>query len=131
MANRRLSMRKTKEILQLKFELGLSNRQIARSCSISPETVGKVLRRAEKAGITWPLPDETDDTRLEEFLFGKQTPFSRAKRPLPDMEYIHRELRRKGVTLRLLWEEYLSENPDGYKLTQFCEHYSRWMSAVT
>ena len=130
MANRRLSMRKTQEILRLKFELGLSNRQIARSCSISPETVGKVLRRAEKAGITWPLPDETDNTRLEEFLFGKQTPFSGAKRSLPDMEYIHRELRRKGTTLRLLWEEYLSENPDGYQLTQFCEYYSRWKKTL-
>jgi len=126
MANRRLSMRKTKEILRLKHELGLSNRQIARSCSISPETVGKILRQAKKAGITWPLPDETDNSRLEELLYGEQTLFSRAKLPLPDMDYIHRELRRKGVTLRLLWEEYRSENPDGYKITQFCEYYSRW-----
>ena len=112
MANRRLSMRKTKEILRLKYEFGLSNRKIARSCSISPDTVGKVLLRAEQAGITWPLPSEADNTHLEEFLFGKQTPFSGAKLPLPDMDYIHRELRRKGVTLRLLWEEYLSDNPD-------------------
>ncbi len=126
MANRRLSMRKTREILRLKYELKLSNRKIARSCSISPETVGKVLRRAEKAGITWPLPEKADNARLEEFLFGKQTLFSGAKRPLPDMEYIHRELRRKGVTLRLLWEEYLSENPDGYQHSQFCEYYRRW-----
>lgn len=61
-------MRKTKEILRLKHELGLSNRQIARSCSISPETVGRVLRQAEKAGITWPLPAETDNPHLEELL---------------------------------------------------------------
>jgi len=123
-------MRKTKEILRLKYELKLSNRKIARSCSISPETVGKVLRRAAKAGITWPLPEKTDNPRLEEFLFGKQTPFSGAKLPLPDMDYIHRELRRKGVTLRLLWEEYLSDNPDGYKITQFYEYYSRWKKAL-
>jgi len=123
-------MRKTKEILRLKYELKLSNRKIARSCSISPETVGKVLRRAEKAGITWPLPKKTDNPRLEELLYGEQTPFSRAKLPLPDMDYIHRELRRKGVTLRLLWEEYLSENPDGYKITQFCEYYSRWKKTL-
>ncbi len=83
MANRRLSMRKTKEVLRLKYEVGLSNRQISRSCSISPETVGKVLRRAETAGITWPLPEGTSNPRLEEFLFGKKTPFSGAKRPLP------------------------------------------------
>ncbi len=119
-------MRKTKEILRLKYELGLSNRQIARSCNVSRRTVAEYIWRAEKIGITWPLPDETDNTRLEEFLFGEKTPFSGAKRTLPDMEYIHRELRRKGVTLRLLWEEYLSENPDGYQITQFCEYYSRW-----
>ena len=130
MANRRLSMRKTKEILRLKHELGLSNRQIARSCNVSRRTVAEYIRRAEKIGITWPLPDETDNTSLEEFLFGKQTPFSGAKRSLPDMDYIHRELRRKGVTLRLLWEEYLSENPDGYKITQFCEYYSRWKKTL-
>lgn len=123
-------MRKTKEILRLKYELGLSNRQIARSCSISRRTVAEYIRRAEKIGISWPLPDGTDNPRLEEFLFGKQTPFSGAKRPLPDMEYIHRELRRKGVTLRLLWEEYRVEHPDGYKLTQFCEYYSRWKKTL-
>ena len=123
-------MRKTKEILRLKYELRLSNRQIARSCNVSRRTVAEYISRAEKIGITWPLPDETDNTRLEEFLFGKQTPFSGAKRTLPEMDYIHRELRRKGVTLHLLWEEYLSENPDGYQLTQFCEYYSRWKKAL-
>ncbi len=124
-------MRKTKEVLRLKHELGLSNRQIARSCSISPETVGKVLRRAETAGITWPLPEGTSNPRLEEFLFGKKTLFSGAKRPLPDMDYIHRELRSsKIVTLQLLWEEYRSEHPNGYQLTQFCEYYSRWKKTL-
>ena len=86
MANRRLSMRKTKEILRLKYELGLSNRQIARSCNVSRRTVAEYIFRAEKNGITWPLPDETDNARLEEFLFGKKTPFSGAKHVLPDMD---------------------------------------------
>ena len=130
MANRRLSMRKTKEILRLKYELGLSNRQIARSCNVSRRTVAEYIFRAEKNGITWPLPDETNNARLEEFLFGKKTPFSGAKRVLPDMDYIHRELRRKGVTRQLLWEEYLSENPDGYQLSQFCEYYRRWKKTL-
>jgi len=76
MAHRRLSMRKTKEILRLKYELGLSNRQIARSCNVSRRTVAEYICRAEKIGITWPLPDETDNARLEEFLFGKQNPSS-------------------------------------------------------
>ena len=130
MANQRLSMRKTKEILRLKYELGLKNRQIARSCSISPETVARYLRRAEEAKLSWPISPELSEDQIEELLFGPQTPFSRAKRSLPDMDYLHRELRRKGVTLRLLWEEYLSENPGGYKLTQFCEYYSRWKNAL-
>ena len=126
MAARRLSMRKMREILRLKYAVGLSNRQIARSCGISHRTVAEYVRRAEEARLEWPVPEGIDDTRLEELLFGEQTPFSRATRPLPDMEYIHRELRRKGVTLYLLWEEYFSEHPEGYRYTQFCEYYRRW-----
>ncbi len=130
MAQKRLSMRKAKEILRLKYELGLSNRQIARSCSVSRRTVAEYIRRAEEFGITWPIPEGTDDPRLEEFLFGKKTPLSGAKRPLPDMDYIHRELRKKGVTLQLLWEEYRETYPEGYQLTQFCEYYSRWRKTL-
>ena len=130
MAQKRLSMRKAKEILRLKYELGLSNRQIARSCGVSRKTVAEYIRRAEEFGITWPLAEGTDNPRLEEFLFGKKTPLSGAKRPLPDMDYIHRELRKKGVTLTLLWEEYRETYPDGYQLTQFCEYYSRWKNTL-
>lgn len=130
MAQKRLSMRKAKEILRLKHELGLSNRQIARSCCVSRRTVAEYLRRAEEFGIAWPIPEGTDDPRLEEFLFGKKTPLSGAKRPLPDMDYLHRELRKEGVTLQLLWEEYRETYPEGYQLTQFCEYYSRWRKTL-
>lgn len=130
MAARRLSMRKMREILRLKYAVGLSNRQIARSCSISHRTVAEYVRRAEAARLEWPLPEGIDDTRLEELLFGEQTPFSRATRPLPEMEYIHREMRRKGVTLYLLWEEYFSAHPEGYRYTQFCEYYRRWRKCL-
>jgi transposase len=123
-------MRKAKEILRLKYELGLSNRQIARSCSVSRRTVAEYIRRAEEFGVTWPIPEGTDDPRLEEFLFGKKTPLSGAKRPLPDMDCLHRELRKKGVTLQLLWEEYRETYPEGYQLTQFCEYYSRWRKTL-
>ena len=103
MAAKRLSMRKIKEVLRLKWEHGLSNRKIARSCSISRSTVAEYLRRAEEAGLSWPLPPELDEAELEKQLFPPPLVLPPGSRPLPDWSYIHRELRRKGVTLFLLW----------------------------
>jgi len=117
-------MRKIKEILRLKWEAGLSARQIAHSLSISHSTVLDMLRRAERAGFTWPLPD-IDDATLEAKLY-PGNPDPKRPRPEPDMEYIHRELRRKGVTLQLLWWEYKQAYPDGLQYSQFCERYRRW-----
>jgi len=126
MAKKRLSMRKVKEILKMKFERGFSVRAIARSISASPSTVLDCLLRAQAAGILWPLDPELDDAILEQRLY-PCTPHSRAKRTLPDFEYIHRELCRKGVTLQLLWQEYKLNHPDdGYQYSKFCERYSRW-----
>jgi len=110
----------------LKHELGLKPRQIARSCGISPTTLYDYLSRLEERGITWPLPKGWDDRRLELAVFGAEDPLGGVSRPLPSMSYIHRELRRKKVTRRLLWEEYRAEYPDGYSYTQFCEYYDRW-----
>ena len=93
-------MRKAKEILRLKHERGLTNREIARSCHISHVTVSAYLERAETAGLKWPLPEEVDDQKLRELLFASQKPSNVAKRPLPDMAGIHEQLRLKGVTLR-------------------------------
>jgi transposase len=121
---RRLSMRKTREILRLAHKVGLTNRQIARSLSVSPTTVGECLRRARVAAITWPLPEEMDDEVLEGLLYGEER---KSEKPLPDMKVIHAELSRKGVTLALLWEEYAQENPqDHYSYAQFTRHYRRW-----
>jgi len=114
-------MRKIKEVLRLK-SLGLTSREIAKSVSVARSTIAEYLRRADEAGITWPLPDGLDDAALERLLFKlKQTPA--AGGPIPDLRYIHTELKKPGVTLSLLWEEYLAENPDGYRYTQFCHHY--------
>jgi hypothetical protein len=125
MAAKRLSMRKIREILRLKFECGLSQRDIAKSCSIGRSTVGEYLIRASAAGLSWPLPDGVDDAALERLLFPPPPPPG-AVRPLPDWSEVHTELRRKGVTLALLWEEYKSVYPDGYQYSQFCELYRRF-----
>ena len=126
MARRPISMRKAKEILRLKFELGLTNRQIGASLHLSHVSVGKYLQRARAAGIHWPLAPEIDDRGLGELLQAAQRPPEAAARPLPSMAEVHQELRRPGVTLQLLWEEYRREHPDGYAYTQFCEHYKRF-----
>ena len=122
---KRISVRKIKEILRLKYELGLTARQIGRSCGISHATVIKTLKRAENAGLTWPLPEGMDDSQLERKLYPKSTGYNTPK-SLPDMAWIHKELSKPGVTLQLLWEEYKADHPAGYQYTQFCKLYRRW-----
>ena len=100
MANRRLSMRKVREVLRLYHGAGLSIRAIARSLGVSPTTVGD-YRRAERQGLTWPLPGALDDAALQRRMLMSPTPPSGAPRPLPEWSEVHRELRRKGVTLTL------------------------------
>ena len=124
MATKRLPMRQVRQILRLKFQ-GLPHRQIARACSVSISTVSDYLQRAAAAGLSWPLPAELDDAVLEAKLFKAPAPPSNP-RPSPDLAWVHRELRRPGVTLQLLWHEYLEEHPDGYRYTQFCERYRRF-----
>lgn len=126
MTKERLSMRKFKEVLRLKFDHGLTNRQIAKSCAISHVTVGKYLDLAQRAGFTWPLPDDIDDSQLEQCLY-KNIPRPAADKPLvPPMEYLFQELKKKHVTLQLLWYEYKQGNPDGYQYSYFCELYQKW-----
>jgi transposase len=128
-------MRKIKEVLRLKHEKGLSDRQIALSCSIARSTVGEYLMRARVAGITWPVAG-LDDSIIEARLFpvrgGKAGNPSRADggeqpRPTPNFGEIHKELKsHKHVTLQLLWQEYKQASPDGYQYSQFCEQYRKW-----
>ena len=127
MSGKRLSMRSIKEVLRLKWTCGLSDRQIAKSCSIARSTVGEYLRRAEKAGLHWPLPEGMDDSQLDALLF-PVAPLvcSGAPRAMPDWTQIRKELKKKGVTLFLLWEEYKETHPDGYQYSWFCEQYQKW-----
>jgi transposase len=119
-------MRKFKEVLRLKFDQDLSNRQIAKSCSISHATVGKYLNLAKQAEIDWPLPNDIDDSRLEQMLYETDSRPVSDKPVMPPMEYLFQELKKKHVTLQLLWYEYKQGNPQGYQYSYFCELYQKW-----
>lgn len=125
MAAKRLSMRKIREILRLKWESGLPHREIAQACRVGLGTITDYVGRAKAAGLSWPLSEDLDDKALESLLF-KQPEGGPAVRPMPAMSWIHKELKRPGVTLSLLWQEYLASHPDGYRYSQFCERYRRW-----
>ena len=121
-------MRKLKEVLRLRYEMGLGQRQIARSCSIGHGTVYEYLKRAQAAGVTWPLPEGWDDRRLEEALFGPAPRRAyETRKPKPDFAQLHQELQQHPeLTLQLAWEEYRQTQPDGYRYSRFCELYQQW-----
>src|ERR1700754_4688298 len=128
----RLPMRQVREVLRLKYLCGQSGHRIAVAIGISRYTVAEYLRRAAVVGITWPVPPELDDTSLERRLF---TPpglvATEAMRPQPDWVRIHAEMRRAGVTLLLLWEEYRAGQPDGYGYSRFCDLYAAWRGRLS
>src|ERR1017187_8570894 len=121
-------MRKVKEVLRLRFDLGLRQDQIARSCSIGQATVHRYLERYTAAGLSWPLPADCDDRQLNELLFpSRPIRPPRQLRAGVDFAEIHRQLKgHTHVTLQLLWEEYRETQPDGYGYSRFCELYQRW-----
>ena len=123
MAAERLSMRTIKVVLRLKWEKELSKEQIANSCNIARSTIRDYLERAQHAGLSWPLPPDLDDGRLEALLFPSAPEESRGKRGLPAMEYIRKELTRKSVTLRLLWMEYKGFFPTIFTTSFFMDLY--------
>jgi transposase len=131
MANPRISLRKLKDVLRLRHTAGLSYRQIATSLQIAYGAVVRYLRRAEAAGLTWPLPKGRSEEELEAPLFGARVPHDRAARSAPDFATIHQELQRKGVTLQLLWEEYrASSTGPHYSYPQFCARYRTWRQTL-
>ena len=127
----RAPMRKVREVLRLRHALGVSERRIAATVGISRSTVGKYLRRAGVIGITWPVPEDIDDGELERRLFPPPAFDEGLVRPLPDWTYAHRELKRRGVTLLLLWEEYRAEHADGYGYSRFCDLYGDWRRTIS
>ncbi len=130
MPARRLPLRKTRDILRLLWELGFSARRTARSCQTSHATVLEYRQRAEDAGLNWAQVEAMDAVSLERRLFAPATPLP-AQRPLPDWSEIHLELKKPGVTLQLLWEEYKACHPeDGYQYSRFSDLYRTWRGRV-
>ena len=117
-------MRKVRDVLRLSWGEQLSLRQVARSLSMPHTTVAVFLRRANEAGLTWPLPDGLDDDALERRLFDTAAPVT--SYAAPDFAAVKKELATKGVTLQLVWLEYKELHPDGYGYSQFCHLYRTW-----
>jgi transposase len=130
MPQERLPMRNVREVLRLSAG-GMSNRQIAASLSVSKTTIRNCLLRAEMAGLAWPLPDHLTDDALEARLYPAASTAPTTERPEPDWALIHRELKRPGVTLLLLWQEHRAQHPDGRSYSRFCEHYARWKGRLS
>src|SRR6185437_6095020 len=128
MPGERLSMRKIREVLRLRFAQGLSQRAIGVSLRLSTGAVNAYLNRARLAGLSWPLPDTLEDTQLEALLYPPSPDGTTGQRPAPDWALVHRELRRPNMTLALLWEEYRTGpgGKDGFGYSWFCDLYRAW-----
>jgi transposase len=123
-------MRHVRDVMRLK-SAGMPIREIARRVGTAPSTVRLTIRRFEAAGLTWPLVDDITDTELEARLFasagaGPGTRRGHRRQAEPDWSAVHRELKRKHMTLSIVWEEYIAGEPGGYRYSRFCELYRAW-----
>nr|VFJ67126.1 MAG: Transposase [Candidatus Kentron sp. DK] len=118
-------MRKIHDILRLKYESKLSHQKIAGALGTSKGVVAKYVSLAQARGISWPLPEGQDDAALERLLLPLREVVS--GKAEPDWFRVHTELKRKGVTLQLLWEEYAATHDTAaYRYSRFCELYRQW-----
>lgn len=124
MPTEKVSMRKIKEVLKLNYD-GIGNREIARRLKISAGSVSNYLTRAKAAGLVWPLNDDWTEDKIYSVLFPTEN--KKTTHPLPDFSKVHQELKRKGVTLMLLWYEYQQQIPGGYSYSRYCELYQAFI----
>jgi glycine/D-amino acid oxidase-like deaminating enzyme len=125
----RITMRQLRQTLRLHFESGLSLRECSQLLGLGKSTVGDIVRNARAAGVDWALAQRLSDEELQARLYRAAVP--RAARHLePDYARIHQELKRPGVTLQLLWEEYSRANALAYKYTSFCVKYREWAAGL-
>ena len=123
----RISMRQVREILRLLSAGDVAVREIARRTGVAPSTVRATVKRLHAAGLSWPLPEGFGDAELEALLYanaGKKPGHRRC--PEPDWAAMHRELKRRHVTLSILWDEYIEQYPDGFRYSRFRELYRAW-----
>lgn len=119
-------MRHVREVLRLGLA-GLSKHEIARRMGVAPSTVRETLKRFAASGLVWPLPDGVTDGELEARLYRNAgTKQGHRRQAEPDWAAVHRELKRKHVTLSILWDEYIEQHPDGYRYSRFCDLYRSW-----
>jgi transposase len=131
MAGMRMSMRKIREVLRLTHELGLSVRQVCEATGVGKTAVCEYVNRARVIGITWPIPQEITDAELEQGLFTLAGFHDGSTKPVPDWTKVHEELKRRGVTLMILWEEHRAAHVDGHGYSRFCELYGEWRKRLS
>lgn len=130
MPRERLSMRKIREALRLKWSKNLNHSAIGRSCGVSRETVKNYIIRANQAGLSWPLPQALDDAQLEALLFSCDPTRRIATEHLPNWPWVHQELKKRGVTRWLLWEEYRAGCPEGVGYSRFCQLFMQYQGKL-
>ena len=119
MAGTRMSMRKIREVLRLTHELRLTVRQVREATGVGKTAVSEYVSRAKVVGITWPIPPEISDAALERRLFTPAGFHEGSTKRLPDWTKVHEELKRRGVTLMILWEEHRAEHVDGHGYSRY------------
>jgi transposase len=123
----RVPMRQVREVLRLTYSAAIPRREIARRLGIAPSTVRATVRRFRAAGLIWPIAEDMTDELLEEKLYGNiENKQGHRRYTEPDWARVHRELKRKHVTLSIIWEEYIEQHPGGYRYSRFCELYRSW-----
>jgi transposase len=127
----RLSMKKIRDVLRLTHALGMSRRKVSEATGIGRTAVTDYVQRAAGAGLTWPLPDGLDDTELEQRLYPPVKAAEGSAGPEPDWAAVHAEMKRRGVTMTLLWQEYRAGQPKGYAYSWYCEQYRGWKKGVS
>jgi transposase len=127
----RVAMRVVREVLRLTFA-GVSKREVARRTGLASSTVRATIARFQSLGLTWPLPETVTDSDLEAKIYksaGKKQGHRRIIEP--DWASLHREMKRKHVTLSILWDEYIEAHPEGYRYSRFCELYRSWEGKIS
>lgn len=123
----RVPMRRVREILRLKFEAGFAVREIVRRTGVARRTVRTLFERFAARGLSWPIAPDVSEADLEGLMFKEAGAKSGGRRrPEPDWGAVHKELKRKHVTLQILWDEYIELHPEGYRYSRFCEIYREW-----